>query len=66
MAKTKKKHSGKPRGMNYADMLARKRMIRSASCGNIRRSIRILTKYSDKVRRYLAWRYGITDREGKH
>ena len=30
MAKTKKKHSGKPRGMNYADMLARKRMIREA------------------------------------
>lgn len=98
--------------MNYADMLARKRMIReavqeaaddatvrlrtdvatqkalwlavcsaarrwslpatrraawrSASCGNIRRSTRILTKYSDKVRRYLVWRYGITDREGKH
>ena len=30
MAKTKNKHSGKPRGMNYADMLARKRMIREA------------------------------------
>lgn len=31
MAKTKKKRSGgKPRGMNYADMLARKRMIREA------------------------------------
>lgn len=31
MAKTKKKHpGGKPRGMNYADMLARKRMIREA------------------------------------
>ena len=40
--------------------------LRSASCGNTRRSIRILTKYSDKVRRYLVWRYGITDKEGKH
>ena len=30
MAKTKNKRSGKPRGMNYADMLARKRMIREA------------------------------------
>ena len=31
MAKTKKKRpGGKPRGMNYADMLARKRMIREA------------------------------------
>lgn len=30
MAKTKNKRPGKPRGMNYADMLARKRMIREA------------------------------------
>lgn len=31
MAKTKKKRpGGKPRGMNYADMLARKRLIREA------------------------------------
>lgn len=30
MAKTKNKRLGKPRGMNYADMLARKRMIREA------------------------------------
>lgn len=31
MAKTKKKRpGGKPRGMSYADMLARKRMIREA------------------------------------
>lgn len=31
MAKTKKKRSsGKPRGMSYADMLARKRLIREA------------------------------------
>jgi hypothetical protein len=30
MAKTKNKRPGEPRGMNYADMLARKRMIREA------------------------------------
>lgn len=30
MAKCKNKRPGKPRGMNYADMLARKRMIREA------------------------------------
>lgn len=30
MVKTKNKRPGKPRGMNYADMLARKRMIREA------------------------------------
>ena len=30
MAKTKKKHSGKPLGMYDAEMLARKRMIREA------------------------------------
>ena len=30
MAKTKNKRPGKPRGMSYADMLARKRMIREA------------------------------------
>ena len=37
MAKTKNKRLGKPRGMNYADMLARKRMIREASTGGGRR-----------------------------
>lgn len=30
MVKAKNKRLGKPRGMNYADMLARKRMIREA------------------------------------
>ena len=30
MAKCKNKRPGKPCGMNYADMLARKRMIREA------------------------------------
>lgn len=36
------------------------------SCRSIRRRTRTVTEYSDKVRRYLVWRYGITDREGKH
>ena len=52
MAKTKKKHSGKPRGMNYADMLARKRMIHErmvAACDEACRvAVGIMRKYQEE------------------
>ena len=52
MAKTKKKHSGKPRGMNYADMLARKRMIRErmvAACDEACRvAVGIMRQYQEE------------------